>query len=349
MQIEPNFDRAPLLREGGPAKEMLSVRHEDGKTFVRINSSSLAVLQTCMRKSQYMLKEGLKAKTESPATCFGSAIHSALEAFYRMPREARTLPPDFAKRADLVIPQDATALALEAEHFLFRCLGNFVRKAEPLRALPDSDKRSLNAGVWSLTHYFTAYIDDPFVVLCDAKGPITERFCEAVLYDSLVLEVTYFGTVDVVLFNERTGVTLPCDHKTSSVVGNDFYVRVAPNHQYTGYLWLAQKCLGLEVDSFLVNCIQVKPRPTTARGTPPHFPRQVTKRSPDDIEEFREAVLHAVRSYLSANEQSIWPLGDVNSCSMYGSCTYHSICSSPKSLRENIIDAAFAKGSYATQ
>jgi hypothetical protein len=343
MIISPDLGQTPLDIEKGPAKEMLSVRRDGAKHFVRINSSSLSVLQTCARKSQYALKLGLKAKTQSPATLFGSAIHKALEAFYSLPKEMRILPRDFAKQTDLLIPQDEAALELEAKHPLYACVGEFLRKALPLRALPDSDKRSLSAGVWSLTHYFTTYVDDPFVVKADASGPITERFCEAVLHDSDELQITYFGTIDCVLENCHNGVVLPCDHKTTSVLGSDFYTRLNPNAQYSGYLFLAQNCLGIDTDSFLVNALQVKPRPTTARGTPPNFVRQITKRTPDDIAEFKEAVVHSVQSYLSYLATDVWPIGDVNACSMYGGCTYHNVCSAPRVLRSDVISANYER------
>jgi len=342
MIISPDLGQTSLDIEKGPTKEMLSVRSDSvGKYYVRINSSSLSVIQTCARKSQYALSWGLKSKTQSPATLFGSAIHKALECFYSLPREMRILPRDFAKQTDLLIPQGAEAAKLAASHPLYACIDAFLCKALPLRVLPDSDKRSLSAGVWSLTHYFTTYVDDPFVVRTDASGPITERFCEAVLHDSDELQITYFGTIDCVLENSHSGVVLPCDHKTTSILGSDFYTRLNPNAQYSGYIFLAQQCLGIETDSFLVNALQVKPRPTTARGTPPNFVRQVTKRTPDDIAEFKESVVHSVRSYLSSLINNTWPLGDVNACSMYGGCTFHNICSAPRSLRSDVISATY--------
>lgn len=338
MKIQPDLGpQVPPSEAPATPKEMLSVRFQDGKCFVRINYSSLSLIQTCLRKASYSLDRSLKSRKESSALIFGTAIHKALELFYSAPANERTLPANFISDADL-----ALGSGYENDALVFRCLRAFVEKAEPLRALPDSDKRSLNAGVWLLTHHFKTYIDDPFVVFRDELGPVTERFSEAVLYDSKELQITYFGTIDVVLINERTGVILPADHKTSSVVGTEFYSRLKPNAQYSGYVFLCNQALGLKVDSFLVNCLQVKSRPVTARGQPPQFPRQVTRRTEEDLAEFRDLVVHYVRSYLASLGSGYWPQADVNSCSMYRGCQYLDVCASPAALRENILEANFA-------
>lgn len=345
MQVTPDLTSAPLPRppSDGPHKEMLSHWQEGEQTVVKINYSSLSLLQSCPRKSYYLLERKLRSKNDSAALIFGTAIHAALELFYAEPRENRNLPANFRRTSDMIPHGGETP-----EHFLYTAIRRFCEKAAPLQALPDSDKRSLTAGVWLLQNYFETYITDPFVVLRDEQGPVTERRCEALLYESQHLKIILHGTIDVVLRNEQTGVILPTDHKTSSVVGNDFFNRLKPNHQYTGYLFLAQQVLGLSTDSFLVNCLQVKPKPTTARGTAPHFPRQVTRRTPEDIQEFREAVVSSVSNFLTWKKSGIWPLGEVNNCTMYGGCQFLEVCAAPNTLRENILEARF-EGTHGTQ
>lgn len=339
MKIDIDVSRVMPDIPRNSVKEMLAVSQVGTQTQVRINSSSLSVIQTCARKSWYVLERKLRTQTEAPATLFGSAIHSALEVFYSAPKEARRIPRDFRKISDM-IPNSPYA----GDELLFRAIDKFCLKATPLRSLPDSDKRSLTGGVWILQNYFETYIDDPFEVLCDDRGPITERTVETVIYETPALKIILFGTLDVVLRNSQTGVVLPTDHKTSSVVGSDFYNRLKPNHQYTGYLLLAQTVLGLQTDSFLINCLQVKPKPVTKRGTPPHFPRQVTSRSPEDMREFVESVVCAVNDYLIWKNSNVWPIGCVDNCTHYGGCQFLDICGAPQSLRENIIDAKFNTG-----
>jgi len=338
MKVSADLSQVPpeIARTGTP-KEMLSVDETGRKPKVRINSSSLSVIHSCPRKAYYTLHRKLKARHEAPATLFGLAIHKALEIFYSEPRGNRSIPSNFREQADLL----AYGHTPPSDHFLFRAIAAFVNTAEPLRALPETDKRSLGSGVWLLRNYFESYINDPFEVLCDQNGPITERSFSMPLYEDEELEIEYFGQIDVVLKNAQTHVILPTDHKTSSIVGSDFYNRLKPNHQYTGYLLAAQRILGLDTDSFLVNCLQVKPKPLTARGGPPQFPRQVTKRDAGDIQEFIDSVVCAVRNYLTWRAEDKWPLGDVNACTMYGGCSFLDVDAAPIGLRENIIDSKF--------
>lgn len=347
MKVNPDLgDIAPVIMrsESGPVKEMLSVgRNASGQiNKVRINFSSLDIIQTCPRKAQYLLREGYIGRAESPALTFGTAIHKALEIFYAYSPKERELPTNFAKHAEL-IPAGITP---PEKHFIYDALTEFCNKAAPLTMLPDSDKRSIANGVWILTHYFKSYINDEYEVYRDDQGPVTERPFTLPISTSnpggILIEL--HGQIDVVLRNTKTGTILPADHKTSSIVGPDFYNRLKPNHQYTGYLLGAREVLGLDTDSFLVNCIQVKPKPVTSRGQPPHFPRQVTKRTAEDFQEFYDVLAEAVTNYMQWDATGIWPLGPVNACTHYGGCQFLDVCAAPKSLRENMLNVKFMKG-----
>lgn len=321
-------------------KEMLSVSMENGKTKVRINSSSLSIIQECKRKAQYSLVEKWKAGVESPATLFGSAVHKALEVFYSGEIAERRLP----ELETLELMAFGNHANGEESDLILRSFRAFVEKAKPLESLPAENKRSIQNGAYTLWHYFKSYLDDPYISHADDSGPMIERAVSFRLYEDDNLIIEYFGTIDLVVRNHLTGEILVCDHKTSSVVGSDFYNRLKPNHQYTGYLLAAQFALGIQTNSFLINCLQVKERPKTSQGTPPHFPRQITTRDENDYEEFRETVRASVCDFLLSQRDGVWPLGHVNVCAMYGGCQYLSVCSAPTTMRKTILEAKFTRG-----
>lgn len=314
--MEINTQLKQSLGKRAP-KEMLSVTTEKARlatgsgeydrTVVRINSSSLEIIQTCKRKAYYALHKGYVGQEESAALLFGTAVHKALEVWYSHPK---------AKRSD------AAPLAIEAFH----------KACESLQTLDATDKRHPNNGEKTLESYFEKYKDDPFEVLHDDYGSIVERRFEFELYCDDYLKIIIFGTIDVVLKNIETGTIIIADHKTTSALGTDFYQRCKPNHQYTCYVMGAQKALGLKTDLFMVNGLQVA-------KTKKEFARQVTQRTPEDFNEFTQAVLWAVRAYLD----DTWPMGPVSSCTMWGGCGYRQICEVPASLRQNVIEAMFTK------
>lgn len=343
--ITPDF--SSVLSAGAPSappKQMLTVERDGNQTLVRINSSSLSIIQACPRKAFYTLHEGWRGKASSPALTFGTAVHKALEVFYAFPKGVRDIPAGFDEHAAM----QAHGYPAPEEHFLYDAVQAFVVAGESLRMLPDTDKRSLASGIWLLGHYFKTYINDAYVTYCDAEGPLTERTFSTPLLEAKDLRIDLFGTIDFVLRNEVTGELLPGDHKTSSQMGTEFFNRLKPNHQYTGYVFGAQRALGIPVENFLVNGLGVKARPVTARGGPPTFTRQITRRTEQDIAEFINAVEFAVRSYLQWEAANVWPLGSVDSCALWGGCGFLDVCSAPNALRQNILESKFMGGSHAS-
>lgn len=338
--IEPDFSQSlRTVQTSETPKEMLSVMRDGSQTLVRINSSSLSLLQTCARKSFYLLHEKWHARSGSPPLVFGLAIHRAMDVFYRQPRGERSIPKNFAEHADVM----AHGHEAPEAHFLYDAMKAFIDAAQPLKGLPDTDKRSIASGVWTLTHYFNRYINDEYEIYRDEQGPFVERFFEATLFESPTLKIVLFGTIDFVLKNLATGAILPGDHKTASQLGMEFLNRIKPNHQYTGYMFGANRVFGIKEENFLVNGIQVKPRPLTARGGPPTFLRQPTRRTEEDFAEFTDSVVVAVKQYLAWEESGVWPLGHVDACAMWGSCTFQEVCAAPKAIRQNILESKFQR------
>lgn len=317
---------------------MLSVER-GARTKVRINASSLSIIQSCPRKAFYLLHEGWRPRSGSPALIFGTAIHKALEVFYGHGSRERDIPTNFEEHATLI----GRGYDAPEAHFLYDAVTAFVEKAEPLRMLPDDDKHSIPSGIWVLSHYFKTYINDHYVIHTDEKGPVVERTFEWPLWSDDTLEIVLFGTIDFALRNEATGEILVGDHKTASQLSSEFMARVKPNHQYTGYLIGAHNVLGVSGENFLVNGIEKKARPKTSRGGPPRFIRQITRRDSNDFAEFHFVIREAVESYLRWLERGTWPLGPVDSCAMWGGCTFLDVCSAPVMLRENILEAKFTR------
>lgn len=336
--VVPDFTRVLRAPADSSPKQMISVERDGTQALVRINSSSLSVIQTCARKAKLSLFERWHSRSPSKALTFGSAVHKALEVFYSHSCRERTLPDNFAETAALLV--DATFEP--PKHFLYDALKAFVAAADPLRVIPDTDKNSIPSGLWMLTHYFTGYLNDIYVIHSDEQGPLTERTFSLPFYEDSHLRIELFGTIDFVMRNEATGELLCGDHKTTSQLGMDFLNRCKPNHQYTAYIIGAQRVLGIPGENFMINGLQSKARPLRSGG-PPSFTRQITRRTPEDIAEFSTSLQWAVRSYLTWSETGEWPIGSVDACAMWGGCSYLEVCSAPNELRQNILEAKFKR------
>lgn len=329
-----------LIQTPSAKKEMISVSHEGDKTHVRINSSSILLIQECMRKAKYSLLEGWRAENEAPATLFGSAIHAALEEFYKTKPDERRLP----KMETLEIMSYGNKVEGEETDPLLRSIRKFLEKGRDLSGLPEGDKRSLQNGTWLLHEYFKKFLDYPYTAYCDSFGPFLERTFTLPYIRSPKLSVDLFGTIDFCLEHVVTRDRIPGDHKTTSSFSfgdSNYFDREKPNHQYTIYSLAARSLFGINTDDFLVSIFEVKQRPKTARGSGPSFPQQITKRTQEDYEELEDVIKDVVERYLHALERNVWPLGSVDACNKYGSCGFKNVCSAPRGMRETIL-----KGKY---
>jgi hypothetical protein len=313
---------------------MLTLTRTSNKAHVKINYSSLELLQTCLRKSHYALNLGLRQDTESDALAFGSSIHKALEHWYQLPQEERELPDKLKEEAELMAFGHGTSEP--ARHGALEAIRQFVLcKHATLSQLPEDDKRSLAAGIRILRAYFKRYADDGLTVLLDNTGkPYIERLSEYRLIDTDDLTVDYFGTIDVILQNKETGIIMVTDHKTTATLGTEFYNRCKPNPQYTGYVLLANKALNLNTNLFMINGIQ------TAK-TKTEFARQVTERNEEDFAELTMSIDEQVRRWLRAIDKQAFPQTAPNPCSAYGGCQYRTICEVPNALKSNVIKANY--------
>lgn len=342
MLVEINAG-AELALPPKERKEMLSVGTEGSKTLVRINSSSLGIIQECMRKAKYSLDEGWRSEVEGPATLFGRSVHKALEVFYKgQPRE-RILPPyEYCEMMAYGNRPPPTNNDL-----IYRAIAAFLEESSPLAALPETDKRSQQNGVWILYEYFKTYIDDPYVTYVDKDGPFIERTFTLRLFEDESLIIDIFGTVDFAFKNTKTGDLLVGDHKTASFLNfgdSNYFDRDRPNHQYTMYMLGAKRVFGIETENFMVNVVEVKAKPKTARAKGVSFPRQITKRTEEDFAELTDVIVDSVRRYLGAKESGKWVLGPVGSCNAYGACQFKQVCASPSSMRETLLKNKFTKG-----
>lgn len=279
--------------------------NQDGKWFFEINSSSLAVLQSCQRKSHYLFDLGFESKA-SAAADYGTLMHEALAAWYTLVPSTRSSSKD---------------LLVERWNEVFDDSG----------FIPPDEKRTKETGQKVLSDYFTAYKDDRWEVLLDEKGePFIEREFEFVLVDSPAVKVTWFGTIDSIVQNRETGEIAVMDHKTSSSVGKEFCSRWEVNHQLTGYIMGCRHAFGLPVRKAIINGIQIA-------KTRSNIVRIETSRDDDDMREFTETVLASLRQWIMSTEKQFYPLASGFTCSAFAGCQFFEVCSVKSSYREAVL------------
>jgi hypothetical protein len=135
---------------------------------VRINYSSLELINTCPRKANYILNQNLIDEDEGEALVFGSAIHKALESWYALPTQSRLLDTANEKIAKLWEAGNQDGLSELREGSPLEAIRQFIIRAAPLRGNDDS-KRSIEVGCKILRAYFKHYAGDMLEIIPTLK------------------------------------------------------------------------------------------------------------------------------------------------------------------------------------
>lgn len=257
-EILPDFSKLGVKVKA--LKRMMEIEERDKDIpLVKINSSSMNLINTCKRKAFYALECGYRSESIGEAVVFGKAIHAGLEAWY-------------------LNNQDND-----------KAIEGFLKEAEPLNELDSGNKRHPDIGVKILKNYFEQYQNDYLEIYEDKDGPFIERDFEFLLSKTPYAEIWYFGRVDQAVYDSKVGQVILVDHKTTSSLGKDFFNRIKPNFQFTGYVLGAREQYGLDINTFLVNGIQVG-KTDRARN----LTRERITYSEDDFDEFVHAVEETV-------------------------------------------------------
>jgi hypothetical protein len=271
-----------------------------------VNNSSLDLLQTCPRKFEYVNKS--TTESEHPALVFGSAIHKALEEFYK------TLPTD----------RTHTAMIRAFEESLEASSTKLPETSKDAR-----DGRSVENGIKIINNYFDLYRGSPLVAIEDSNGFFVEREFEVQLRHNIHL----FGTIDLVCKDTSNGDILIVDHKTTKTIGNAVshdWNRSKPNHQLTGYYYAAQ-AMGLNPNMVMLNILQV--------AKTVHSSIQVSSnRTQEDLNEWEYWVASMVGQMERYDDAGHFPMNGSSQCYQMGGCKFAPVCASPKNIRSDLID-----------
>lgn len=288
-------------------KKMFELQKDESGETIRINSSSLSILQSCKRKAHYLFDAQMSAGT-SNAQYFGTIIHAALARWY------------------MIMPEDRHGMSLSE-----------IARQEFSRHgyVPDDDLRTVEVATRVMDSYQKETANDPYLVMRDYNGkPMVEWEFEFPLgHTPDGRKIIWFGTVDLVLKNTQTSEVVVMDHKTTRSLGMDFMHRWNPNHQVTGYLMGVANNLERPVNHAVINGLQIA-------KTVNRVMRIDSYRSVEDFEEFKETVSTEVWLYLQAKEAGLFPMAQANVCTGFGLCKFIDVCSTSKSNRHQLLAAA---------
>ena len=303
---------------------------EDG--VMRIDNNSLEHFTSCSRSAEYYLVERRHPKADRVALRFGGAIHIAMELLYR----------DFGGR-----PKNYA-------EFFEACRAELIPYFDRFPPPPD-DWRTLKYIENNIISYvgYAEVFDDFEVVKIprhlgqfDVSELMIEKYFE---YDLGEVEfnghyngkyytkvkVLWTGRIDMII--SRLARKWIMDHKTTTIIGNNFFCEFMNSSPMLGYTWAAQKMIGEPVAGLYLNAIALR-RPTKT-GVQFEVQRKSYEYDAERLEEWQYNTLILVSDFLSHLDRGYFPQEFKWCVGKYGPCKYLDVCSMPPSQRQSVLDS----------
>lgn len=128
--------------------------------------------------------------------------------------------------------------------------------------------------------------------------------------------IEYGGILDTLV--GTGGQLYVLEHKTTSKWTSYYFDQFKPNNQVTGYIWAGGKLSDQPIGGAIINAIGIYKSSVTK------FDRQITTRSPENIEEWLANVRQTCEMIRRCEQIEHWPMF-TPSCTMYGKCEYHEV------------------------
>ena len=275
---------------------------------VMLDNSTIEVLTTCPRKTYYANILKCTTSKPQPALRFGSNLHAALA--YRHRCEARGLAWT-----------EATQLRILDKLFM----------AHPCE---DEGWRNLGTAQTVLTKYNLQWQADKVEVARTPAGvPMVEVpfACKAGTVGMWTVIAT--GRIDLV--HRRQGRLVVRDHKTTSVVGDGYWMSAEMSAAQRGYCWALWKTLGEAPQSYEINAIIT--RAPSKTGTQVEFQRREFPVSPEGLTEWHSNFMELAGYMVWLLESQKFPMHTHHCMGKFGACQFYPVCSLPSGQRDTML------------
>jgi hypothetical protein len=317
----------------------------DGCLFID-NSGWIESLQTCHRLLQYKSLALRIGVGEKPALNFGSAIHLALEHRYRK-YKTDPVPDSYWNEVGIIF----------TEYFMEH-------------PVPIDDWRNMNWAMKTMKEYLKKYESEDFALLGDKDGNVMVELPFAIelyrhvgfYYDGKEIPVIYTGRIDLpVVLPDATNWIL--DHKTTAMVGQQFFDRMRLSSQQKGYCWAFEQLTGKKVSGYVVNVIRSKQPPDyVLRGEPSSRGKSTSPEAwwneslqrerfyiqPSSLHEWKHNTIELVEEFFWHYQRGYLPMETALGCTAYGRCPYFDVCTTaPEDRNVMLMSGMYADNEWS--
>ncbi len=286
----------------------------DGALF--IDNSSMELLVTCPRQAYYHYIRKLELNKSKIALDFGKAFHDTLEHLYK-------------------VHGTGYRNATQNQEVLTHCQ-NLVLET------PEDDYRTKSYLLQGVGKYLSDYPAESFTLATTPSGAVGIEVPFArplgVIKSPIFGEITIIWTGKIDLIYRQPGRLGIMDHKTTSMMGPQFFAEFDISHQFYGYADATEFILGEPVTEVCINGLGC--RKPTRTGVQFEFARHIIPISRSLLTEWKQDCLSAITTFIRYAEDGYFPKYTKWCINKYGPCQYRGVCTLAPEHRESALSTS---------
>lgn len=283
-----------------------------------IDNSSQERIQTCKRSAGYYLGHKRELDKARTALTFGKIVHKILEERYR--NHGMYVDADCVKAMVKVADHEFSAWPGDADDFRnYGCAMGVIKKYSEQYAVEDFDivklpddslfvEKGFAIPLGSISVERTIWVRNP-------DNTIEERYISEII-------VVQKGKID--LAYRREGGLYGLDHKTTAIMGPQYFAEFELASQFHCYSWAIRHMLGELPRGFTINGLGV--RKPTKSGNAFEFVRQTIPIFPALVAEWEIDTMQLVAEYINGSINNALPKETKWCVGKYGPCEFKPIC-----------------------
>lgn len=302
---------------------MLKSFSEDGVQF-GWDQTSIKLAEECLKKYQYVMLEGWRARGGNVHLIFGGVYASALEHFHKFRAEGR----DFDESLDEVVREALIATWI----YELDEKGNAIPETgEPW--LSDHNTKTRENLIRTIVWYFEHFKDDPCQTVILGNGvPAVEHSFQLPVDNDII----FSGHLDrLVTFADN--IYIQDQKTTATTITPRYFSNYNPDTQITGmYPFAGRAVFKLPVKGVMIDAAQI------AVGFS-RFERGFIFADDASLDEWYDDSMDLILRTQEATRNNHFPRNR-SSCSKYAGCQFRNVCSKSPAVRGQFLKADFEKG-----
>jgi hypothetical protein len=319
--VEPDGILVPEQIEQEPVPFLIPLGNNDYE--LHVDNTSKELFETCARAAEYYSVYRREGVGERAALFRGSVIHEALG----IRKRSNFLNPNFEKE--------------QIAHIITRYLDKDFGPDEWRTAEHAVDTIILYNKQWPIASepytLLQGTTELPFKILLGKAELNSEITTHAGTFHVRNVYIYWTGIIDAIV---NYGQTLVMDHKTTSILGPQFFDDFVLSSQMNGYVWSARK-LGYPAVGLLLDAIAG--RKPTKTGVAHEYQRNRYYYEEQHLAEWEKDTFTLITDFLEHLCRGYFPKSPKWCFGKFGRCQYWDICSSIPDRRMGLIQSDLYK------